>query len=127
MQATKRQRSLVLIVLMNMAWTSACTTLHETPVGNSPPQSLSVQVGERVRITMKDGRKEEFKVVAVEQDALVGKKVRVRYEDIDVLEVRQRDQEKTGVLTALAIVGGVFLTVAIVEAFSQLGALAAYE
>jgi hypothetical protein len=84
-------------------------------------------VGQRVRITMKDGQTQEFKVVAIEPDALVGKKVRVRYDEIDVLEVRQPDKDKTILMTGLAVVGGIFLTVALVEAFSQLGALAAYQ
>ena len=125
MQATKWQRSLILFVLMNMAWTTGCTSLQAVPVGDDPPQTLPVAVGQSVRITTKDGHKESFKVTAVEPDALVGEKVRVRYEDIAVLEVRQNDQGKSIALIAASVLGAAVVTALLLDAFSHLGALAA--
>jgi hypothetical protein len=125
MDASKWQQGLVLIVLMNMAWTTGCTSLQAVSVGDNPPQTLPVAVGQSVRITTKDGRKESFKVTAVEPDALVGQKVRVRYEEIAVLEVRQNDQGKSIALIAVSVLGAAVVTALLLDAFSDFGALAA--
>lgn len=79
MCATKWQRGLALIVLMNMAWTTACTSLQVVPLGDAPAQTLAVRIGESVRVTTKVREKRDFKVTAFEADALVGVEARVRY------------------------------------------------
>ena len=127
MRTTKWQQSLILVVLMNMAWTTGCTSLQPVPLGDAPPQTLSVPVGEQVRVTRKDGSKQSFKVTAVEPDALVGDNVRVRYDEIATLEVRQRDRDKSIGLLVVSMIGAVVVTAILLEAASDFGALAAYQ
>ncbi|HSD75565.1 MAG TPA: hypothetical protein VLB75_12415 [Steroidobacteraceae bacterium] len=92
-----------LLVTMNLAWTSACTSMQSVPMPGHA-QVPAVAVGEEVSVTRVDGQKLTFKVTAVEPDALVGAGVRVRYQDIAKLEVRRHDRNETG--TVVAVLGG---------------------
>ena len=125
MRASRWQQIPVLIVMMNMMWTTGCTSLQVVPVGDDPPQTLPVAVGQSVRITTKDGRKEDFKVTAIQPDALVGKEVRVRYEDIAVLEVKQNDQAKSIGLIVVSVIAAAVVTAVLLDAASDFGTLAA--
>jgi hypothetical protein len=125
MCATKWRLGLILIVLMTMAWSTACTSLQVLPLGEAPPQTSSMRVGERVRVTTKGGEKQHFKVTAIEADALVGGKARVRYDDIAVLEVRQPDKAKTTILVVAATIGGILVIAGAVEAAGAVAGLEA--
>ena len=63
----------------------------------------SVHVGDSVVVTTKAGEEKQFKVTAVEADALVGKDVRVAYTDMASLSVRETSTGKTTLMTALAV------------------------
>jgi len=87
---------------------TGCTSLQTVPLtpGASHPD---VKSGEAVVVTKKDGSKQSFTVLKVEDDALVGHDTRVAYADMSSLEVKRSDGSSTK--TAL-IVGAVVLGVA---------------
>ena len=90
---------------------TGCTSLQPvalTPSGTSVARP-DVKSGESVVVTKKDGTKQTFTVLKVEDDALVGHNTRVPYTDMSSLEVKRADGS-TG-KTAL-IVGAVVLGVA---------------
>jgi hypothetical protein len=95
--------TVTLLVAMNLAWTSACTSMQSVSMPGRT-QVPAVAVGEKVSVTKVDGQKLTFKVTAVEPDALVGAGVHVRYQEIAKLEVRRYDRSETG--TVVAVVGG---------------------
>ncbi len=95
------------LVAVNLAWTSACTSMQTVPMPRAGPQVPAVAVGEEVSVTQVDGREVNFKVTAVEPDALVGADVRVRYEDIARLEARRPDQGETSAV--VGVVGAVLV------------------
>ena len=96
---------------------SGCASLQYVPVNRSKPEELRSQlaVGETVVIRMVNGDRHEFRVVALEDHAIVGKHERVAYRDIDLIEVKYTDYKATaltaGAVAALAVVvvGGVIL------------------
>jgi hypothetical protein len=96
---------------------SGCTSLQPVAL-NSAGASIArpdVKSGESVVVTKKDGTKQTFTVLKVEDDALVGHNTRVAYADMSSLEVKRADGS-TG-KTAL-IVGAVVLGVAGIAAAS---------
>ncbi len=111
MKLSRWKGIVALLVAVNLVWTSACTSLQTVPMPGAVQQVPAIGVGEEVSVIQVDGRKLNFKVTAVEPDALVGPDVRVRYEDIAKLEVRRADQRETSAV--IAVVGGVLLTVSI--------------
>jgi hypothetical protein len=94
-----------------------CTSLQYVPVNRAKPEELRSQlsVGETVVVRMVNGDQHEFRVVALEADAIVGKHERIAYRDIDLIEVKYADYKGTaltaGAVAALAVVviGGVIL------------------
>lgn len=124
MCATRWQRGLALIVLVNMAWTTACTSLQVVPLGDAHPQTFPVPVAPSARVTTKGDEEQDSKVSTVTADALLAARPRVRYDDIAAVELRQRDQDKTNGLVLAAVIGGLLLTAA---ALSQMGGLAPLE
>jgi hypothetical protein len=95
-----------LLVVMSQLWTSGCTSMQTVQIPGRA-HVPAVATGEYVSVTRVDGQKLEFKVTAVEPDALAGEKVRVPYRDIAKLEVRRHDRNETG--TVVAIVSGVLV------------------
>jgi hypothetical protein len=114
---------IALAVLLSIALitTSACTSLRAVPLSGSSAQTLAVKVGDRVRVTHKDGLQENFAVTAIENDALVGANVRVTYDDIALLEVKRFDKRGTVVLTAILTAAVLFVVAGMV--FSAYGEL----
>jgi hypothetical protein len=109
-------KTMVTLLAMSLVWASGCTSMQSVPMPGSQ-RVPAVAVGEDVSVTRHDGQKLRFKVTAVEPDALVGSKMRVRYPDIAKLEVRRHDRNETG--TVVAVVGGA-LVVAIGYALSHM-------
>lgn len=109
-------------LVINVAWTAGCTSLHTVEVGNSSSGIPPVIVGQVVRVTTKEGQKQEFKVTRVEPDALVGVNAHVRYEEIGTLEVRAHDPGKTAIAITVAVIGGILLAVALAQAVSDAAA-----
>jgi hypothetical protein len=106
MKLNQSRAILTLLVAMNFAWTSACTSMQTVQMPGRT-QVPAVAVGEDVAVTRFDGQELKFKVTAVEPDALVGAEVRVPYQDIAKLEVRRHDAGETNAV--VAVVGGVLL------------------
>jgi hypothetical protein len=116
MKLSQSKAIVLLVVAMNLVWTSACTSM-QTVTMPGRTQVPAVSVGEDVAVTKVDGQKLRFKVTAVEPDALLGKEVRVPYQDIAILEVRRHDRNETG--TVVAVVSGA-LVVALGYALSHI-------
>ena len=66
-----------------------------------------VKAGESVVVTKKDGTKQTFTVLSVEDGALVGHNVRVPYTDMASLEVKRSDgtSTKTALIVGAVVVG----------------------
>ena len=96
---------------------TGCTSLQ--PVALNPSGTTiarpDVKSGESVVVTKKDGTKQTFTVLQVEDNALVGHNTRVPYTDMSSLEVKRADGSSNK--TAL-IVGAVVLGVAGIAAAS---------
>lgn len=109
-----------ILAAISLIATSACTSMRAVPVPAGPMQPFAVEVGDRVRVTEKNGEQKEFDVTALEADALRGANVRVSYCDIELLEVRRIDKGKTAGLIAAIV--GVVLVIAgqIVKGYSEL-------
>jgi hypothetical protein len=94
-----------------------CTSLEYLPVDRSRPEELQsrLNVGETVVVRLKNGEEREFRITALEPDAIVGRKERVAYQDVDVIEVKYLDYQGTAqatgavALLALVVVGGAIL------------------
>jgi len=88
---------------------SGCTSLRTTPLPGAPGQTPAIRLGDDVRVQTKTGQTSNFKVTAVEPDALAGTGVRIKYDDMAGLQVRQLDALKTTLLVvgvvAVAVVG----------------------
>jgi uncharacterized protein YcfL len=97
--------------------TTGCTSMQAVPLtaGAQGVARPDVKSGESVVVTKKDGTKQSFTVLKVEDDALVGHNTRVPYTDMSSLEVKRADGH--GNKTAL-IVGAVVLGVAGIAAAS---------
>ena len=97
--------------------TTGCTSLQAVPLtqGAQGMSRPDVKSGESVVVTKKDGTKQSFTVLKVEDDALVGHNTRVPYTDMSSLEVKRADGSSNK--TAL-IVGAVVLGVAGIAAAS---------
>jgi hypothetical protein len=110
-------RSIAFIITLAYAVT-ACTSLQGVamPADGKTP---AVKVGEHVNVTKKSGETLDFKVTAVEPDALAGKDVRVPYSEISILQVERNDPAQTGAV--LWIVGGVILVALAIYAIDNMG------
>jgi hypothetical protein len=113
-------RSIALIITLAYAL-AACTSLQGVPMPPDPGKTPAVKVGEKVEVTKKNGDIVQFRVTAVEPDALVGKDVRVAYSDIGILQVERTDPAQTNV--AVWVTVGVILTGLLIYGLSHLGAL----
>ncbi len=80
--------------------TTGCTSLQAVP-------PTSVKPGESVVVTKKDGTKQSFTVLKVEDDALVGHNTRVAYADMSSLEVKRADgnANKTALIVGAVVLG----------------------
>jgi hypothetical protein len=99
----KKLRASVAAALMLFAL-CGCSTLEYVRIDRSRPESLRsrLEVGETVNVRLQSGEQYQFRIVALEADAIVGRDQRIAYTDIDLLEVKKRDYEGT-VKTALTV------------------------
>jgi hypothetical protein len=104
--ANRWQRAIALVCISSFLLTS-CTELRTVaiPHGESPPSWTEVRVGDKVVVTTKTTKK-TFTVTAVEPNALVGKGVRIPYDDMATLDVKyiRRGATTALVITIVAIV-----------------------
>jgi hypothetical protein len=82
---------------------SGCTTVEMVPMPRSNPRELrtTLRVGETVIVRTYDGHERQFRISALEEDAIVGRHQRISYDDILWMNTRKTDYQGT-VLTILA-------------------------
>jgi len=104
MQTWKRATVLLTIAAF---LTTGCTSLQTV-------QRSDVKAGETVVVTKKDGAKQKFKVLKVEDDALVGQDVRVSYADISSVEEQRANgtPSKKALIIGAAVLGAVAIAAA---------------
>ena len=113
MQTWKRATALLTVVAF---LTAGCTSLQNVPLSQNGQsvQRPDIKAGESVVVTKKDGAKQKFKVLKVEDDALVGQNVRISYADMASLEAQRADgsPSKKALIIGGAVLGAVVIAVA---------------
>ena len=113
MQTWKRATALLTVVAF---LTTGCTSLQNVPLSQNGQsvQRPDIKAGESVVVTKKDGKKQKFKVLKVEDDALVGQNVRISYADMASLEAQRADgsPSKKALIIGGAVLGAVVIAVA---------------
>ena len=113
MQTWKRATALLTVVAF---LTTGCTSLQNVPLSQNGQsvQRPDIKAGESVVVTKKDGAKQKFKVLKVEDDALVGQNVRISYADMASLEAQRADgsPSKKALIIGGAVLGAVVIAVA---------------
>jgi len=113
MQTWKRATALLTVVAF---LTTGCTSLQNVPLSQNGQsvQRPDIKAGESVVVTKKDGAKQKFKVLKVEDDALVGQDVRVSYADISSVEEQRANgtPSKKALIIGGAVLGAVVIAVA---------------
>jgi hypothetical protein len=113
MQTWKRAAALLTLSTFLM---TGCTSLQNVPLarGGQGVERPDIKAGESVVVTRNDGTKRKFKVLKVEDDALVGHDVRVNFADMSSLEAQRADaaQGKKALLIGGAVLGAVAIAVA---------------
>ena len=113
-------RSITALALSASVLLSGCVSLRSVaiPTPSQSGQTVAVNAGDKVRVLTKSGEKLAFEVTVVESDALVGKArsagtiVRVKYLDIDTLQVEKPDKTRTALLVTgiiVAVVAGALI------------------
>jgi hypothetical protein len=97
-------RSVVTVSLVLGVLSSGCTTFRSVPVPapGPPGPAAAVQVGDEVHARLRNGEQLAFTVTAIEPDTLVGKDVRVKFQDMGSLQVKRFAPVRTGG----AVIGG---------------------
>lgn len=113
MQTWKRTAALLTVAAF---LTTGCTSLQNVPLSQSGQgvERPDIKAGESVVVTKKDGTQQKFKVLKVEDDALVGHDVRISYADMSSLEAQRADgaQGKKALIIGAAVLGAVAIAVA---------------
>ncbi|MEO8061239.1 MAG: hypothetical protein ABI821_00685 [Pseudomonadota bacterium] len=96
--------------------TTGCTSLQNVPLsqGGQGVERPDIKAGDSVVVTKKDGTTQKFKVLKVEDDALVGHNVRSNYADMSSLAAQRADgaQGRKALLIGGAVLGAVAIAVA---------------
>jgi uncharacterized protein YcfL len=113
MQTWKRATALLTVAAF---LSTGCTSLQNVPLSQNG-QSVArpdIKAGETVVVTKKDGAKQKFKVLKVEDDALVGQEVRISYADMSSIEAQRANgaPSKKALLLGGAVLGAVAIAVA---------------
>jgi hypothetical protein len=106
------------LLTIGVLLTTGCTSLQGVPLSRDGQgiQRPDIKVGESVVVTRKDGTQQKFTVLKIEDDALIGHKVRINYADMTALEAHRKDKAQSR--KALLIGGAVLGAVAIAAATS---------
>ena len=109
-------RRAVSLVAVAAFLTTGCASMQPIALNHSAGhvERPSVNVGESVVVKTTSGQTRKFTVTSVEDDALVGKDVRVAYSDIASLDVARAGEHKmsTGLIVGI-VVGVVALAAAL--------------
>jgi hypothetical protein len=84
-------RYALVLLLSGCFLLTSCATTRVTsfPDEQTPNVQPDLTIGNTVRATLHTGEVREFKVTAMEADALVGKNIRIPYKDLRFLEVKK--------------------------------------
>jgi hypothetical protein len=104
-------RRVVALIVVTSFFITSCASFQDVQIPTSE-QTAAVKVGDTVEATTRDGAKKQFKVTAVEADALVGEDGRIAYQDMSSLRVKQEasaDSKKTtwlvvGLIAAVGVI-----------------------
>lgn len=113
--SAERWRQAVALIVITSFLTTSCASFKDVQVPTSE-QTSAVKVGDTVEATTRDGAKKQFKVTAVEADALVGEDVRVAYQDMTSLRVKQEASAESKKTTWLVV--GLIAAVGVIAAAS---------
>ena len=98
------------LVTTSIFLATGCTSLQSVPVKRAAQgiERPDVKVGEKVVVTTNDGKKHEFKVTAVENDALAGANERVAYTDIAAIDAQRGSAggNRTALIVGIAVAVG---------------------
>ena len=111
-------RAIVVIPLVCALAATGCTSFHRTALVGTvgQPVAADVNAGDKVRVTLRDGRRAEFRVKSADHNAIIATDGTVYvFGDIGTVERRQFSWVKTAVLGS-AVAAGVAL-VAIAMAY----------
>jgi hypothetical protein len=101
---------------------SACTTIDSVPMPRSDPRELrtTLRVGETVVVKTYDRREKKLRILALEEDAIVGRRVRISYDDVLWVNRLETDYKGT-VMSVLAVTAlvVVYLGAAVLEAETE--------
>ncbi len=106
---TRQKLSRIITMLVVVTLLPGCATLPVSPL----PEEIrwSVQVGDRVHVVTKDGEKHRFKVTAINEDSLVGKKQVIPFDQIDTIEREDAETNKRRMWIAIGTVALIALLV----------------
>jgi uncharacterized protein YcfL len=113
MQNPKRVAALLTVAVF---LTTGCTSLQNVPLAQNG-QGVSrpdIKAGDSVVVTKSDGTTQKFKVLKVEDDALVGHNVQIKYADMASLQAQRADsaQSRKALLIGGAVLGAVAIAAA---------------
>jgi hypothetical protein len=110
-------RSMLAVCLIVML--GGCATMEYVPIDRSQPESVQshLSVGDTVHVRLQNGDEWQFRVVALEPDAIVSRDARIAYKDIDLLEVKTLDYKGTAkTAAAVGALALVFIAAAVIDA-----------
>ena len=94
----------IIVYLGLITFTVGCTSMRSLPVSDARSFASQIEVGDKIKITLRDNSDVAFKVSAVSAEGISGDGVLVAYPDIQQVQVREFSAGKTTGLVA-AIVG----------------------
>jgi hypothetical protein len=101
-------------VLLAAAFASGCVSYKPVPLTNGTFPRGSVLVGDDVRVAMRDGELQRFRVAGVENGVLTTSDGQtINPTDVTVLERKTTDKKAT--IITLSIIGGVILTTLVAD------------
>jgi len=103
-------------ILMVLATIVGCTSFKTTQGQSTEVVIAELAVGDTVEIVTADAEKQRFTITAIEDDALIGKDVRVPKADFRIVSVETIDAGKTAAAAAggsAAIVVGILMLVGV--------------
>jgi len=95
---TLKIRNLVICIVGITMLLSGCQSMRPVDLSGNEPLIAKVRTGDHVRIWMRDGRKLDLQLTAVEPDALVSGEQRVPLKDVERIERRQINWTRTTML-----------------------------
>lgn len=110
MRRLRKRKSTAIILISACLILTGCTTVRTFPLPRAAAeaQASGIRKGDHVMVRLRSGETRDFRVKAIEADALVSRSGRVAFADIEKL---QREQVAIG--RTAALVAGVVATVAL--------------